>query len=312
MKIPTHNLKDIAAIIGCKYHGDDNHQITGINEIHVVSSGDIVFVDHPKYYDKALHSAATTIIINKEVDCPKGKALLFSEDPCKDFNRLTRHFSPDTKPDNAIANNSTIANSALIYPNVTIGNNVKIGERTVIHPGVVIYENCEIGDDVILHANVVIGGHAFYYKKRPEGYDKMHSCGRVIIKNKVEIGAGTTIDKGLTGDTLIDEGTKIDNHVHIGHDTVVGKNCLFAAQVGIAGCVVIEDNVTLWGQVGVVSGITIGKGAVVQGQSGVGKTLEGGKTYFGSPCEEGRTKFREVAALKKLPELIDKMKKENG
>jgi UDP-3-O-[3-hydroxymyristoyl] glucosamine N-acyltransferase len=307
MIIKPHSLKDLAALIGCKFSGPENHLISGINEIHMVVPGDLVFVDHPKYYDKALNSAATTILINKEVDCPAGKALIFSEDPCRDFNKLTLHFSPVTTQSSPIGTNTKIASSAIIYPNVTIGNNVTIGERTTIFPGAVIYENCVIGNDVIIHANVVIGGHAFYYKKRNESYDKMHTCGRVLVHDKVEIGAGTTIDRGITGDTTIGEGTKIDNHVHIGHDSIIGKNCLFAAQVGIAGCVNIEDNVTLWGQVGVVSGITIGKGAVVQGQSGVGKTLEGGKTYFGSPCEEGRAKFRELHALKQLPELIDKL-----
>lgn len=311
MIIKPHTLKDLAAIIGCKFSGPENHLISGINEIHMVVPGDLVFVDHPKYYDKALNSAATTILINKEVECPSGKALIFSEDPCRDFNKLTLHFSPVTTQNSPIGNNTKIASSAIIYPNVTIGNNVIIGERTTIFPGAVIYENCVIGNDVIIHANVVIGGHAFYYKKRNDTYDKMHTCGRVVVHDKVEIGAGTTIDRGITGDTSIGEGTKIDNHVHIGHDSIIGKNCLFAAQVGIAGCVIIEDNVTLWGQVGVVSGITIGKGAVVQGQSGVGKTLEGGKTYFGSPCEEGRAKFRELHALKQLPELIDKLNKKS-
>jgi UDP-3-O-[3-hydroxymyristoyl] glucosamine N-acyltransferase len=224
---------------------------------------------------------------------------------------LTLHFSPVTTQQSAIGANTKISSSAIIYPNVSIGNNVQIGERTTIYPGAVIYENCVIGNDVIIHANVVVGGHAFYYKKRPEGYDKMHSCGRTVIHDRVEIGAGTSIDKGVTGDTVIGAGTKIDNHVHIGHDVVVGKDCLFAAQVGIAGCVVIEDNVTLWGQVGVISGITIGKGAVVQGQSGVGKSLAGGKTYFGSPCEEGRAKLKELGALRQLPDLLEKLNKKS-
>lgn len=311
MVIQPHTLKDLSAIIGCKFSGNENHLVTGINEIHMVVPGDLVFVDHPKYYDKALNSAATTILINKEVPCPEGKGLIFSDDPCRDFNKLTLHFSPVTTQKETIGSNVKISPSAVIYPNVTIGNNVTIGDRTTIFPGTVIYENCHIGNDVIIHANVVIGGHAFYYKKRPEGYDKMHTCGRVIIEHKVEIGAGTTIDRGVTGDTFIGEGTKIDNQVQVGHDTVIGKNCLFAAQVGIAGCVIIEDNVTLWGQVGVVSGITIGKGAVVQGQSGVGKTLEGGKIYFGSPCEEARGKMREMAALRSLPELVDKISKKS-
>jgi UDP-3-O-[3-hydroxymyristoyl] glucosamine N-acyltransferase len=123
----------------------------------------------------------------------------------------------------------------------------------------------------------------------------------------VEIGANCTIDKGVTGDTVIGEGTKIDNHVHIGHDTRIGKNCLFAAQVGISGATVIEDEVVLWGQVGITSGITIGKGAVVLAQSGVDKSLKGNVVYFGSPASEARTKMKELAALRKLPSVIQQL-----
>ena len=135
----------------------------------------------------------------------------------------------------------------------------------------------------------------------------MHTCGRTIIKDRVEIGALTTIDRGVTGDTIIGEGTKIDNQVHVGHDTTIGKDCLFAANVGIAGCVTIQDSVTLWGQVGVVSDITIGHNVTVLGQSGVGNSLEPNKTYFGSPCGEARVKWRELAAFRKLPALLENL-----
>jgi len=298
---PT-TLKEIASILGCTFVGDPNHAITGINEIHVVESGDIVFVDHPKYYDKALKSKATTILINKEVECPEGKGLLISDDPCRDFNKLNKHYRPTQPITNATGTNVKIDPTAIIYPNVTIGNNVSIGANSVIMPGVTIMDHTIIGKNVIIHANTVIGGDAFYYQKRDGVFNKMHTCGRVLIHDNVEIGAQCSIDKGLTGDTTIGEGTKIDNQVHVGHDVVIGKNCLFAAQVGIAGCVVIEDNVTLWGQVGVISGITIGKGATVMGQSGVGESLEGGKNYFGSPCGEARHKYRELSAMKIMVE----------
>ena len=118
----------------------------------------------------------------------------------------------------------------------------------------------------------------------------------------MDLGALCTIDRGVTGDTTIKRGTKIDNHVHIGHDTVVGQECLIASQVGIAGCVVIEDRVTLWGQVGITSGVTIGEKAVILAQSGVTKSLEGGQTYFGSPAEEARKKYKELASVRILAE----------
>lgn len=304
---PAQKLSEIASIIGCEYEGDPNFLITGINEIHKVVEGDLVFVDHPKYYEKALNSAATTILINQKVICPPGKALIFSNDPCSDFNKLNRHFAPWEMVKSNVGGVVSIHSSAQVHPSVVIGNRVSVGANSIIHPGVVIYDDVHIGEDCIIHANTVLGGDAFYYKTRAHGREKMHTCGSVEIEDRVEIGVGCAIDRGLTGDTRIGEGTKIDNHVHVGHDTVIGKNCLFAAQVGIAGCVVIEDNVIMWGQVGVPSDVVIGKGAVVLGQSGITKDLEGGKTYFGSPAEDVRVKYRELALIRKLPEVIEKL-----
>ena len=295
-----YTLKQIATIIGAKYVGDENFPVFGMNEIHVVQMGDIVFVDHPKYYDKALESRATVILINKEVECPKGKALLISDDPFRDFNKLTQYFKPFERATATIAPTATIGEHTIIQPGVFIGNHVTIGKHCVIHPNVSIYDHCEIGDFVTIHAGTVLGADAFYYKKRANGYDKLKSGGRVIIEDNVDLGALCTIDRGVTADTTIKKGTKIDNHVHIGHDTVVGERCLIASQTGIAGCVVIEDDVTIWGQVGMTSGITIGNKAVILAQSGVSKSLEGGHTYFGYPAGEAREKYKEMTALKQL------------
>ncbi len=293
-------LQNIANLIDASFVGDADFKITGINEIHVVETGDIVFVDHPKYYDKALNSKATTILINKVVECPEGKALLISDDPFRDFNKLTKHFNPFISSKLSIAESAIIGQGTVIQPNVFIGNNVVIGKNCLIHPNVTIYDNAVIGNNVIIHANTVLGGDAFYYKNRPEGFDQLISGGRVVIKDHVDIGASCTIDKGVTGDTSIGEGTKIDNQVHVGHDTIIGKKCLIASQTGIAGCVIIEDEVTLWGQVGTNSGITIGKGAIILGQTGVTKSVSGGKTYFGTPISESREKLKELAYLKRL------------
>ena len=304
----THTLKEIAEIIGCQYVGADDFPVYGMNEIHVVTSGDIVFVDHPKYYDKALQSAATIVLINKEVECPLGKALLISDDPFRDFNKLTNHFRPFTFANVSISNSAIVGEGTVIQPNCFIGHNVQIGKNCIIHSNVSIYDNCIIGDSVIIQAGTILGADAFYYKKRPEGFDQLLSGGRVVIENNVGIGALCTIDKGVTGDTTIGEGTKIDNQVHVGHDTVIGKKCLIAAQTGIAGCVIIEDEVTLWGQVGTTSGITIGAKAVVLGQTGVTKSIEGGKSYFGTPIEESREKLKQLANIKRIPEIIKNLK----
>ena len=293
-----YRLDDIASIIGCQYIGNPSHQVTGINEIHLVESGDIVFVDHPKYYEKALNSAATTIIIDKETNCPEGKALIISANPFDDFNALTRHFAPILGP------KTDSVDQDLIYPNVYIGHNVHIGKNVRIYPGVSILDGTRIHDNVIIGANSVVGHDAFYYKKTNGKYTAMHSCGNVIIEEGVEIGALCTIDRGVTGITTIGRGTKIDNQVHVGHDTVIGQDCLIAAGVAIAGCVVIEDRVVIWGQVGIASSIKIGEGAIILAQSGVMKELEAGKTYFGAPCGEVKEKFRELVALRSLPDFM--------
>ncbi|CAM1364673.1 UDP-3-O-(3-hydroxymyristoyl)glucosamine N-acyltransferase [Tenacibaculum soleae] len=293
-------LEQIANLLKVTFVGDKNFPIKGINEIHVVESGDIVFVDHPKYYEKALNSAATTILINKEVDCPDGKSLLISDDPFRDFNKITTHFNPFIASKESISENAIIGEGTIIQPNVFIGNDVQIGKNCVIHPNVTIYSNTIIGNNVTIHANTVLGGDAFYYKNRPTGFDKLISGGRVVLEDNVDLGASCTIDKGVTGDTTIGAGTKIDNQVHVGHDTIIGKKCLIASQTGIAGCVIIEDEVTIWGQVGTNSGITIGKGAVILGQTGVTKSIEGGKSYFGTPVSESRNKLKELAEIKRL------------
>ena len=259
-------------------------------------------------YTIALNSEATIVLINKKVECPEGKALLLSDDPFRDFNKLTLHFKPFVSSRPSISESATIGQNTIIQPNCFIGNNVVIGDNCIIHSNVSIYDYTVIGNNVVIHAGTVLGASAFYYKKRPEGYDQLLSGGRVVIKDDVHIGALCTIDRGVTGDTTIGEGSKLDNQIQIGHDTILGRKCLIASQTGIAGCVVIEDEVTIWGQVGSTSGITIGEKAIILAQSGISKSLEGHKTYFGTPADESRNKLKELASIKKIPEILKQLK----
>ncbi|NJW53173.1 UDP-3-O-(3-hydroxymyristoyl)glucosamine N-acyltransferase [Salinimicrobium oceani] len=308
MKFPQqHTLEQIATIISSEFVGPAEFPVLGMNEIHVVTPGDIVFVDHPKYYDKALQSAATVILINKEVECPEGKALLISDDPFRDFNKLTRYFKPFERAAATIAPSAEIGEGSVIQPGAFVGNNVKIGKHCLIHANVSLYDNTVIGDHVTIHSGSVLGGDAFYYKKRPEGYDKLISGGRVVIKDHVDIGSNCTIDKGVTGDTTIGKGTKLDNLIQVGHDTVIGENCLIASQVGIAGAVVIEDEVTIWGQAGFRSGIVVKKGGVVMGQAGITKSTKENTVYSGNPAMESREWLKELALLRRLPKLMEKL-----
>lgn len=291
-------LKQIAEIIGAKYIGDDNFPVLGTNEIHRVKEGEIVFVNHPKYYDKALNSEASIILIDKEVECPEGKALLISDDPFADFNTINTHFTPIYNFTQNI-NDTEIGEGTQIHPSAVIGNGVKIGENCHIFPNVVIGDRCILGDNVIVQSNTVIGGDAFYYRKTDSKFDRLVSVGNVIIENNVEIGNACTIDRGVTDSTIIGEGSILDNQIQIGHDTIIGKRCLIASQTGIAGCCTIEDEVTIWGQVGVASGIRIEKGTVLLAQVGVNRDLKKG-TYFGPIAEEFRTYLKKEVKLRNL------------
>lgn len=307
----SHSIQEIAELLNAPFAGNEKVVIKGINEIHRVEEGDIAFVDHPKYYGKALESKASVVLINKEVEVPEGKAIIICEDPFKSFNFILNYFNPFQFATQQQDPEVEIGLNTRIHPSVAIGRNVKIGSNTMIFPNVSILDDVTIGNNVIIQSGCVIGSFGFYYKKRPEFYDRLNSCGGVIIEDHVEIGANCTIDKGVTANTVIGEGTKIDNLVQIGHDTSIGKKCLIAAQSGIAGCVNIGNEVTIWGQVGIASGISIGDRTTLYAQSGVGKSLEGDKVYLGSPVEESRTKFREIALLKKLPELYEKLGKQD-
>jgi len=312
MKFPAPvSIQWIANLIQATLSGNPDAQVTGINEIHRVEAGDLAFVDHPKYYDTCLNSAATFIIINtKEVNIPDGKTILVVADPFESYLKIVNHFRPFVPANKTISDTAVIGEGTVIMPNVFIGQHVRIGKNCTIHPNVSLLDYSIIGNNVVIQAGSVIGSDAFYYntkKNREVWYKRMQSCGWVHIEDDVEIGAGCTIDRGVTADTRIGKGTRIDNMVHIGHDTLVGKNCLFAAQVGIAGGTIIEDGVTLWGQVGVSKTLTIGANAIVLAQSGVPSSLAGGKTYFGYPAEEASTKRRELVWIKRIPELWKKV-----
>lgn len=312
MKFPSPvSVSWMSDFLNAKIAGNTQAEILGINEIHRVEKGDMVFVDHPKYYDTCINSAADFIIINTaEVKIPDGKTIFIVSDPFESYLKIVKHFSPFLPATKSIDDSLVVGENTIIMPNVFIGKHVVIGNNCIIHPNVTIHDNTIIGNDVIIQSGTVIGGDAFYYntkKNRPVWYKKMLSCGNVVLEDFVEIGTGCMIDRGVTAETRIGLGTKLDNMVHIGHDVTVGKNCLFAAQVGIAGGTIIEDGVTLWGQVGVSKTLTIGANAVVLAQSGVPSSLAGGKTYFGYPAEDASIKRRELVWIKRIPELWKKV-----
>ncbi len=301
----------ISQFINAEIAGNANSSATGINEIHKVRKGDIVFVDHQKYYDTCLNSAATFIIINKKTEVPEGKTLFITDDPFEAYLKIVNHFVPFSPSKKMVSDTAAIGKNTTIMPNVFLGNNVSIGDNCIIHPNVTIYDHTVIGNNVEIHSGTVIGSDAFYMntkKNREVWYKKMQSCGNVEIEDYVEIGANCTIDRGVSDKTKIGKGTKLDNLVHLGHEVIVGKNCLIAAQVGIAGGTTLGDGVILWGQVGVNKTINIGDNAVVMGQAGITSSIEGNKSYWGTPIQEFYTKRKELVLIKRLPEIWEKVK----
>lgn len=301
-------LTSIAELISAKIIGN-NGEALGINELHKVEAGDLVFVDHPKYYDTCLNSAATFIIINKEVEVPTGKAILVTDKPFDAYCKIVEKYSPFEKA-YELVNTNKIGEGTYIYPGAFVGNNVTIGKDCIIFPNATIMDNCVLGNNVIVQSGTVIGSDAFYYntkKDRESWYKKMPSCGRVVLEDGVEIGAGCMIDRGVTHDTRIGAGTKLDNMIHIGHDTVLGKNCLLAAATTIAGMVTIEDGVTIWGGCIINKTLTIGANAVLLGRTGVGKSLEGNITYWGAPAQAASIVKREMVWAKRIPALWEKV-----
>ncbi|GAB4488805.1 MAG: UDP-3-O-(3-hydroxymyristoyl)glucosamine N-acyltransferase [Saprospiraceae bacterium] len=290
--------------------GDENLTASGINEIHKVEPGDIAFSDVKKYFVKTLRSAATVILLNEPAECPPGKVILVVENPFEAYDSLVREYRPFEPLTVPVSHRAEIHPTAIIEPGVVIAANVRIGANTYIQANTYIGEYSYIGDNVIIGPNSIIGSDAFYFKKLADGsYQKWRSGGRVIIEDNVDIGAGCTINKGVSGDTIIGAGSKLDCQIHVGHGAVIGKNCLLAAQVGIGGKTIIGDNVVLYGQVGIAQALHIGNGAVISAKSGVSKSLDGNNVYFGIPADDAREKYKELAALRQLPDLLKKMGK---
>ena len=302
MQFPTPiSVTTLAAQTGARLIGDTTLTATGINEIHKVRAGDVMFVDNKKYYKPALASAASIILIDTEVACPAGKALLVLDDPFTAYNELIKAHRPFRPQTVQIDPSAVVHPSAIIEPNVVIGPEVTVGEGSYLQSNVVLQSHVRIGAHCVIQSGSVLGNDAFYFKNHGAYFEKFRSGGRVIVEDHVDIGAGCTIAKGVSGDTVIGEGSKLDCQVHLGHGVVLGKHCLLAGQVGIGGKTVIGDAVVLYGQVGIAQNLTIGDRAVVLAKSGVSKSLEGGKVYFGSPAGEVKTRYKELAALRHLP-----------
>ena len=312
-------LDELIQLIGhpVTVKGNTSVTVTGLNELHSVQQGDLSFADNGRYYNRALKSEASVLLVNDgELECPPEKTLLVSEDPLRDYLAVVEHFVHFTPQSTPIHPTAVIGEGTVIQPLVFIGENVRIGKNCIIHSNVSIYADTVIGDNVVIHSNSTIGADACYFQKRDDGWLKLTSCGDTYIGNDVEIGCNCCIDRGVSGTTYIGDGTVFDNLVQVGHDTHIGKRVLLGAQCGIAGCTYIDDDCKIWAKAAVNKDLYIAKGTVLLALSAIDKDVkEEGRTLFGMPAGDAQQRWREMAMMRKLPDLfreLEEIKKKLG
>ena len=330
---PGFTLAELAARVGAELVGDPDVVITRGAPIENAGTGEISFVANKSYQKHIATTKASALVLDPTVECARIPTLRH-HNPYLTFARIidilypqVRRVAPGVHKSSIVETDSSVDQSAGIGPlcyvgsgssigsdtqlisSVHVGNNVTIGANCLLYPGVRIMDNCRIGNNVVLHAGVVIGSDGFGYAESEAGPRKIQQVGWVEIDDEVEIGANTTIDRGALGATKIGRGTKIDNLVQIAHNVEIGQFCIIVSQAGISGSTKLGNGVVLAGQVGLVGHLELGDRVVVGAQSGVTKSYPAGTTIFGSPAREIMDAKRIEASLRKLPELLKRVKK---
>jgi UDP-3-O-[3-hydroxymyristoyl] glucosamine N-acyltransferase len=331
---PSSTLADLAALT--KAHLVDQsrggQQVSGLASLDEAGPMHLTFYDNLKYADQLAATKAGAVLVSKrfEADVPSHVAVLRATHPFREFVKIARELYRDALRPQSQFGSAGIAASAVIdlsahledgvivEPLAVIGPDVEIGAGTVVGSGAVIAANVRIGRDcnvgarssiqfalignnVLIHPGCSIGqdGYGFLFFG-PDGHLKVPQTGRVLIQNDVEIGAGSTIDRGSLRDTVIGEGTKIDNQVQIGHNVTIGRHCLLAAQIGLAGSLTIGDNVALGAKVGINNHLRIGDGAVVTAMSAVKDDIPADGRWGGFFAKPTKQWFREIVAVERL------------
>lgn len=325
------NLREIAQLTGGELAGDGDLKISGLSNIPLSRAGDLTFAV-PPHLDEAKTCAASALLIPFDTeDFPKPAVKV--QDPRAAFAKLLELFTPkleipvgispkaqigkDVKisdnvtimPFAVIDDGAEIQSGAIIYPHVYIGQHVTIGADTVIYSSATVREFCKVGKRCVIHSSAVIGSDGFGFTTKDGIHTKVPQVGNVVIEDDVEIGAHVGIDRAAMGSTIIGHGTKIDNLVHIAHNCKIGANCLIVAQTGISGSTIVGDNVTFGGQVGTVGHITIGSNSIYAARSGISKNMPEGFFGAGFPIQSHSEWLKNQAALKKVPELLEKIRK---
>jgi len=325
-------LGELADLVSGKVNGDPSTLIHGAAVLGEVTEGEITLIDHADRIKRLASTGAAAVVHPEKVVCDWPAAIVVN-DAHAAFAAIICHFRPQrTRIDIGIDPWAIVSPSARcgkgvsIHPGATIGDDCEIGDGTTIYPGahilagceigrdvvvgpgVVMYENSVVGDRSIVHGGVVIGGHGFGYSQVGGRHVLSAQLGYVRIENDVEIGAGTTIDRGTYGATTIGEGTKIDNMVQIAHNCCIGRHNLICAQVGIAGSTSTGDYVVIGGQAGLRDHVHIGTGAQLSAMAGITNDVPEGAVMLGIPAAPMREQKLKLAALSKLPEMRHEFK----
>ncbi len=323
---------DIAAFLGGEIVGDGSVRISNVSKIEEGQPGTLAFLANPKYEAYLYTTKASVILINKNVELKSEvePTLIKVDDAYQSFASLLELYmqakanskkgieQPSFVSETAkigediylgafayIGNNVTIGTNVKIYPNAYVGDNTTIADNCILYSGVKIYEDCVIGKNCIIHAGAVIGADGFGFAPQNDGtYKKIPQIGNVILEDDVEIGANTCIDCATMGSTIIRQGTKLDDLIMVGHNCEIGKNTVFAAQVGVAGSSKVGDNCKFGGQVGIAGHAKIGNNVQLGGQAGVSGNVKDGKSMLGSPAIDIVLAAKSFVALKNLPGLV--------
>jgi UDP-3-O-[3-hydroxymyristoyl] glucosamine N-acyltransferase len=332
----------IAGILEGEVHGNPEISVHKLAKIEEGVEGSLTFLANPKYTHYIYSTEASITIVNRDFvpEQQLNTTLIKVDDAYKSFSKLLEYYNQVKNNKTGIeepvflsetvrygtdfymgsfsyiGNNVEIGNNVKIFPNVYIGDNVTIGDDVLIYSGAKIYSESVVGKGCVIHSAVIIGADGFGFTPNSNGeYTKVPQTGNVILKENVEIGAGTTIDRATLGSTVLHKGVKLDNQIHIAHNVEIGEHTVIAAQTGIAGSTKIGKNCLIGGQVGIVGHITIGDKVRIQAQSGISRNVKDGEILQGSPALNYGDFNKSYVHFKNLTKIVGKIndiEKNNG
>lgn len=329
--MPSFTAAELADMLQGQVEGDSSVVVTGLSPADAARAGEITFAENAKYFSAAEQSAASAVLVSEPCNSPS-KVLIRVANPRAALAQLLPLFFPPDEAPQGIHPSAAIANTASIHPTAhvgphcvigagvrlgarsslmggnSLGANCDLGEEVCLYPNVILYKGTRVGNRVTIHAGTVIGSDGFGYVFDKGRHRKMLQVGTVIIHDDVEIGANCAIDRGTFGPTVVGQGTKIDNLVHVAHNVSIGRHCLIMGQVGFAGSTRLGDYAVVASQSGIADHLKIGSQAVIGAKSGVMRDVEDGGRVLGIPAAPERQAKRQIIAQQQLPELLKRMR----